>query len=234
MVAKYVRLRSRKKAEIRREVDICRKVTGRSPYLMEFHDVFERGKNLVIVTELVPGGQLIERILEDNDLTEGVVVRYLSHLLAALDTLHTMNIAHLHIKPENLLISGVEENPIIKLIDFGSAQELNGDVAMIASSSPEVIGQEGPQLVSDMWSVGVLTYVLLGGTSPFFSENAVMVVDRIKEARYDFYGEQFEQISTEAKEFISALLQKSPEYRMSASQALQHDWITVSYYYFPQ
>lgn len=68
-------------------------------------------------------------------------------------------------QPENLLISGVEENPIIKLIDFGSAQELNGDVTMVASSSPEfsapeVIGQEGPQLVSDMWSVGVLTYVL--------------------------------------------------------------------------
>ena len=57
-----------------------------------------------------------------------------------------------------------------------------------------------------------------------------MVVDRIKEARYDFYGEQFEQISTEAKEFISALLQKNPEYRMTASQALQHDWVTVSSY----
>ena len=68
----------------------------------------------------------------------------------------------------------------------------------------------------------------LSGTSPFFSDNTVMVVDRIKEARYDFYGEHFEQISTEAKEFISALLQKSPEYRMSASQALQHDWVTVS------
>jgi serine/threonine protein kinase len=97
-VAKYVRLRSRKKAEIRREVEVCRKVTGRSPYLMEFHDAFERGKNLIIVTELVPGGELIERILQDNDLTEGVVVRYLSHLLAALDSLHQMNIAHLDVK----------------------------------------------------------------------------------------------------------------------------------------
>ena len=68
----------------------------------------------------------------------------------------------------------------------------------------------------------------LSGTSPFFSDNAVMVVDRIKEARYDFYGEQFDRISVEAKEFISALLQKNPDYRMSASKALQHDWIKVS------
>ena len=68
-------------------------------------------------------------------------------------------------QPENILISGMEENPIIKLIDFGSAQELNDDIALVASSSPEfsapeVIGQEGAQLVSDMWSVGVLTYIL--------------------------------------------------------------------------
>ena len=115
----------------------------------------------------VPGGELIERIIADNCLTEAVVVQYLSQLISALQSLHSLSIAHLDVKPENILVSGVEENPIIKLIDFGSAQDLSNpdEVSTVTSSShefsaPEVVAQEVPVLGSDMWSVGVLTYTL--------------------------------------------------------------------------
>ena len=129
--------------------------------------------------------------------------------------------------------------------------------------APEVVSEEPLCLASDMWSMGVLTYVLwvtsqplsvtrteglllqpvllwlidslppslprLSGISPFFTDSpGQSVIERIKEARYDFYDSQFEQISPEAKDFISVLLQKSSDYRMTATQALQHSWIRVS------
>ncbi|XP_019854768.1 PREDICTED: myosin light chain kinase, smooth muscle-like isoform X1 [Amphimedon queenslandica] len=219
--------------DVLQEVKILRNLSSGpspSPHVILFIDALITDENIVIITEVADGGQLIDYILRMyNSLNELLIVEYVKQLLSALDYIHERQIVHLDVKPENLLIAS-EVAPILKLTDFGSAQEvpyagLSVRPDLIEFSSPEVVFDDNVTKCTDLWSTGVITYLLLSGVSPFFHEYPSVSSQRLSRAQYDLSLQLFHSTSPQAIDFISALLKKQPAERLTAASALEHQWI---------
>ena len=144
--------------------------------------------------------------------------------------MHEQHIVHLDLKPENILCKSKQSHQV-KIIDFGLARKLEPgkDIRILFGTpefvSPEVISYEPVSTVSDMWSVGVVCYVLLSGLSPFMGDSDVETFANISGISYDFEDEAFDSISDEAKDFIRKLLVKFQNKRLTATDCLQHRWL---------
>ncbi|XP_020293970.1 probable serine/threonine-protein kinase DDB_G0278901 isoform X2 [Pseudomyrmex gracilis] len=178
-----------------------------------------------------PGGDL--QTLIDGDLVplEGDVVHFVRQLVEGLAYLHERNIAHLDIKPQNLVMMGLFPECDVKLCDFEisrvilegtEVREILGTPDYVA---PEILHYEPITLAADMWSLGVTTYVLLTGFSPFGGETDQETFQNISLGEVDFPEELFEDISAQAKDFVAKLLVLDPSARMTAKQCLNHDWL---------
>jgi serine/threonine protein kinase len=220
-------------SEAMREVTILQKLPS-SPHIMEFVDAFiTDGETLVLVTELLNGGELIDWILiDDSPLTEGLVANYVHQLLLAIEFIHNRNIIHLDIKPENLLITTIPQ-PTLKLIDFGSAQELDDSADLsikpdsIEFCALEIVFNDSSNInkFTDMWSVGVIAYVLLSGLSPFYIDNSTTMYHKLANVQLDWSPSPFPYLSSHVQNFISSLLKKNTNDRLSVVMAIQHPWI---------
>lgn len=156
----------------------------------------------------VSGGELFHYLSERDHLSEEDASKFVQQLLFGLDHLHVHNIAHLDLKPENILLSSAESQ-IIKIIDFGLAKKIDpggkeikcmmGTAEFVA---PEVVNYEPLSLQSDMWSVGVITYMLLSGSSPFMGQDQQETFANITRAEFDFVEDVFSTTSDLAKDFI--------------------------------
>lgn len=171
--------------------------------------------------------------LIDGDLVplEGDVVHFVRQLVEGLAYLHQRNIAHLDIKPQNLVMMGTFPECEVKLCDFEisrvilegtEVREILGTPDYVA---PEILHYEPITLAADMWSVGVTTYVLLTGFSPFGGETDQETFQNISLGEVDFPEELFGDISAQAKDFVARLLVLDPSARMTAKQCLRHDWL---------
>jgi len=143
--------------------------------------------------------------------------------------MHKVGTAHRDLKPENLLFSSVEEK-IIKIADFGESKSYREGTLCTYCGTPDYMAPEiirgdnyGPEV--DVWAIGVITYVMLAGFPPFDGENDVEVFASILSIKYDFPSPEWDRISSDAKEFIQAILVDKPEKRLTASQALAHPWL---------
>jgi len=189
-------------------------------------------EELVIqITEFLSGGELFERILDSNEkLVECEIRDYIRQICCGCAYLATNNIAHLDLKPENIMCSS-KDNTKIKIVDFGFAKRLTeGSETRVMQgtpefASPEVINYDPISTTTDMWSVGVITYVLLSGLSPFLGADNQDTYNNITSLCYVFEDEEFENTSSEAKDFIRSLLVINQEDRMSAAKALYHPWM---------
>jgi len=171
-------IQARRASERRRvaeEVQILQEL--RHPGLLMLHAVFQDSDTIVQVFEHLSGGELYERIVDctDQDLTEREVAGFVGQILAAVEYLHSRNIVHLDIKPENILCEN-RNDFTLKLVDFGLARRLEGENICVMQGtpdfvSPEVVNYSPISTGSDMWSVGVVTYVLLTGLSPFLGDS---------------------------------------------------------------
>lgn len=181
--------------------------------------------------EYAPGGDM--QTLIDGDLVplEGDVVHFVRQLVEGLAYLHQRNIAHLDIKPQNLVMMGTFPECEVKLCDFEisrvilegtEVREILGTPDYVA---PEILHYEPITLAADMWSVGVTTYVLLTGFSPFGGETDQETFQNISLGEVDFPEELFGDISAQAKDFVARLLVLDPSARMTAKQCLRHDWL---------
>ncbi|CAF1682469.1 unnamed protein product, partial [Adineta ricciae] len=178
------------------------------------------------------GGELFERVIDDDFiLTERLCELYMMQICEGVSFMHSCNIIHLDMKPENILCVN-RDGHRIKIIDFGLARRFDptkqlkvlfGTPEFVA---PEVINFDRVGFGTDMWSVGVICYVLLSGLSPFMGENDNDTYANINRANYDFDDESFTDISDEAKDFISKLLVKDKDKRLPARQCLSHSWLT--------
>ena len=158
---------------------------------MEFQAAYEKDKEIILLTEFLEGGELFERISDENhNLTEVESVDYMQQLLQGLEYLHNaVNVIHLDLKPENIVFINKVDSQI-KIIDFGLARFYTPDIRVMAGTpeflSPEVINFDPVDYKSDMWSVGVITYVLLSGLSPFMGDTDSETSSNITGVLYDF------------------------------------------------
>ncbi|KAI4871427.1 hypothetical protein NFI96_013053 [Prochilodus magdalenae] len=184
------------------------------------------------ISEIVAGGELFDFLAEKESLSEEEATEFLKQILDGVSYLHSKQIAHFDLKPENImLLNRSVPHPRIKLIDFGLAHKIDfsNDFKNIFGTpefvAPEVVNYEPLGLEADMWSVGVITYILLSGASPFLGENKQETLANVSAVDYEFDEEYFSNTSALAKDFIARLLIKDPKKRMTIQDSLQHPWI---------
>jgi calcium/calmodulin-dependent protein kinase I len=221
-----------------REIDIMKKVDHAN--VLKLKEVFETDETIALVMELVTGGELFYKIVEKGSYSERDAANIVAQMINGVDYLHDKGIAHRDLKPENLLCSG-ESDPSYKpfrvvIADFGLSKIFDSGEALETSCgtpdyvAPEVITAEGSYDKSvDMWSCGVITYVLLCGFSPFLSSTQTGLFEKIIKCEYDFPDPEWTNISEEAKDFIRHLLVKDPKDRWTAKQCKQHPWLSGAF-----
>ncbi|CAL4068028.1 unnamed protein product, partial [Meganyctiphanes norvegica] len=202
--------------------------------IVRLHRLFETQTEMILVLELAGGGEL-QRVLDMEEcLEESVVRRYMISILNALRFLHHHNIAHLDLKPQNLLLMDTHPESPVKLCDFGISRLILSDIELreVLGTpdyvAPEVLQYEPIRLATDMWSVGVLAYVLLTGHSPFGGDTKQETFLNISQGKLDFEEDLFENVSGEAMDFISRLIVVNPSGRLTVDKALEHPWLTGS------
>lgn len=218
--------------EIEREVNILRGIQHSN--IITLHNIFENKTDVILILELVSGGELFDFLAEKESLTEEEATQFLKQILDGVQYLHSKRIAHFDLKPENIMLLDKNvPNPRIKLIDFGIAHQIKagnefknifGTPEFVA---PEIVNYEPLGLEADMWSIGVITYILLSGASPFLGETKQETLTNISGVNYDFDEEYFSNTSELAKDFIRRLLVKDPKKRMTIDDSLEHPWIKV-------
>jgi len=214
---------------LKMETDILRRVDH--PNIIKLEEMIEAENKLYFVMELVTGGELFDRIVEKGSYSEDDAKVLVRKIVSAISYLHGMNIAHRDLKPENLLVKSVEDDTDVKIADFGLSKIIDETKLMQTACgtpgyvAPEVLNAEGYDREVDMWSIGVITYILLCGFPPFYSESVPEVFEQIMKAEYDYPEEYWDEISPEAKDFIDHLLVVDVPKRMTAEQALQHTWL---------
>ena len=181
--------------------------------------------------EYCPGGELYQMLERNGSLSEDYTRTLMQQSLRALKHLHDMGVVHRDLKPENILL---DANFDVKLIDFGMSKILQNENALMDTKlgtpyyvSPEVL-QGKYDKSCDMWSIGVITFVLLCGEPPFEGKNAAELFKKIKTCDFDFVQPVWAKISKEAKRFIVTLIEPNMQQRLTVEQALAHPWITNS------
>uniref|UniRef100_A0A8C1N3W0 non-specific serine/threonine protein kinase n=1 Tax=Cyprinus carpio TaxID=7962 RepID=A0A8C1N3W0_CYPCA len=226
-----------------REVELHWRVSG-GPHIVRILSLYEnmyRGKKcLLIIMECMEGGELFSRIQVRGDqaFTEREASEIMRDIGTAIQYLHNMNIAHRDIKPENLLYNSKEDTGVLKLTDFGFAKEtsLHNPLQTPCYTpyyvAPEVLGPEKYDKSCDMWSLGVIMYILLCGFPPFYSNTGQAISPgmkrRIRMGQYEFPKPEWAEVSEEAKQLINQLLKTDPNERMTIEQFMNHPWINQS------
>jgi len=213
------------------ELDLLQRL--KHPHIVKFVDWFESRDKYYIVTELATGGELFDRICEQGKFTEKDASQTIKQVLGAVNYLHRNNVVHRDLKPENLLYLTKAPNSDLVLADFGIAKMLDTKDEVLTTmagsfgyAAPEVMLKQGHGKAVDMWSLGVITYTLLCGYSPFRSENLQDLIDECSSAQVVFHERYWKDVSDDAKDFILKLLQPKPEDRWSSERALSHPWLS--------
>ncbi|XP_069312403.1 myosin light chain kinase 3 isoform X2 [Eulemur rufifrons] len=230
LAAKIIKVKSAKDREdVKNEINIMNQLGHVN--LIQLYDAFESKSSFTLIMEYVDGGELFERITDDKyRLTELDVVLFTRQICEGVRYLHQQYVLHLDLKPENILCVS-QTGHHVKIIDFGLArrykprEKLKVNFGTPEFLAPEVVNYEFVSFPTDMWSVGVITYMLLSGLSPFLGETDAETMNFIVNCSWDFDADTFEGLSEEAKDFVSRLLIKEKSCRMSATQCLKHEWL---------
>ncbi|XP_050073153.1 obscurin isoform X1 [Anopheles maculipalpis] len=215
------------------EVDIMNILNHRK--LIRLHDAYDINRSITLILELASGGELVrDNLLKYDYYTERQIAIYMYQVLLGLEHMHTRGIAHMGLTIKDLLIAHPGSDNL-KICDFGLARRIEDDklytldYGMPEFIAPEVINRCGVGLGQDMWCVGIITYILLGGVSPFLGRNDRETLTRIKDGKWTFVGSVWENISAEARDFITRLLVYEEKHRMTIRDALNHSWFDVIY-----
>jgi len=201
------------------------------PCILNVYDFYEDSEHYYVVLELLSGNELFDQIIERGYYDEPAAVAIIYQVLLALEHLEFKQICHLDLKPENILFTD-ETHTRIKLIDFGEAasckdHKLTGWVGTNNYMAPEMIKHLEYDCKVDMWSLGVVTYIMLCGSFAFDAEDEIELYQDIMEMRYEFRSPDWDHVSDDAKHFVTSLL-TGPHERLSATQALNHRWIKTN------
>lgn len=215
---------------IETEVAILRKV--RHPNIVGLYEDFDTKDKLYLVLQLVTGGELFDRIVEEGQFTEKDASRIVKQMTSAIDYLHDMGIVHRDLKPENLLFKTDAADADIMVADFGLSKLVNDATVLNTACgtpnyvAPEILKQAGYSMPVDMWSLGVITYILLCGYPPFYDESDPELFKKIMKGTFHFQKEFWESISDSAKDLIKKCIVVNPSQRYTAKQVLAHPWVS--------
>ncbi|XP_057532162.1 CDPK-related kinase 3-like [Amaranthus tricolor] len=216
--------------DVRREVKILRGLSGHK-HLVKFYDACEDSNNVYIVMELCEGGELLDRILSRGGrYPEEDAKAILRQILNVVSFCHLQGVVHRDLKPENFLFTSRSDDADMKLIDFGLSdfikpdERLNDIVGSAYYVAPEVL-HRSYSLEGDIWSIGVITYILLCGSRPFWARTESGIFRAVLRADPNFDDVPWPSVSPEAKDFVKRLLNKDYRKRMTAVQALTHPWL---------
>nr|UOI39539.1 calcium-dependent protein kinase [Betula platyphylla]UVJ47678.1 calcium-dependent protein kinase 28 [Betula platyphylla] len=215
--------------DVKREVKILQALTGHEN-VVQFYNAFEDDSYVYIVMELCEGGELLDRILakKDSRYTEKDAAVVVRQMLKVAAKCHLHGLVHRDMKPENFLFKSSREDSPLKATDFGLSDFIRRKFRDIVGSAyyvaPEVLRRKsGPE--SDVWSIGVITYILLCGRRPFWDKTEDGIFKEVLKNKPDFRRKPWSSISNSAKDFVKKLLVKDPRARLTAAQALSHHWV---------
>nr|CAD2163388.1 unnamed protein product [Meloidogyne enterolobii] len=218
-----------KEDSLENEIRVLKKL--RHNNIVQLYDTFDEKHYVYLVMELVTGGELFDRIVAKGSYTERDASNLIRQVLEAVSFMHDNGVVHRDLKPENLLYFNQDDDSKIMISDFGlSKTEESGIMATACGTpgyvAPEVLQQKPYGKAVDVWSIGVIAYILLCGYPPFYDENDANLFAQIIKGEYEFDSPYWDEISDSAKDFISHLMCCSPEQRYSCEQALAHPWIS--------
>ncbi|XP_065051708.1 myosin light chain kinase, smooth muscle-like isoform X2 [Rhopilema esculentum] len=204
--------------------------------LVQLHEAYLVRKYLILILELAAGQTLLTYMSKRHSLTEDDVAHIIRQMCEILADMHKNNLIHLDIRPTNIRMASIGSKEI-KLVDFNSARmianKFAGEVVDVIGDTefcaPELLNFDPVLPGSDMWSVAVITYILLSGISPFYDEDEDKVVSAVQKVQWSFDEMSFERVTTEAKDFIKKCLLRVPEMRMTAAEALKHPWLSNTF-----
>ncbi|XP_053186588.1 myosin light chain kinase 3 [Scomber japonicus] len=233
LAAKVIKARSQKdKDVVKNEIQVMNNLDHAN--LIQLYAAYESRNDIILVLEYVGGGELFDRIIDENyTLMELDAVLFIRQICDGLQHMHKMYILHLDLKPENILCVNRVTNKI-KIIDFGLAriykprEKLRVNFGTPEFLAPEVINYDFVSFNTDMWSLGVITYMILSGLCPFLGDDDNQTLNNILSCQWNFDEPEFIDTSEEAKDFIKRLLIVNKSWRMGASEALRHPWLADS------
>ncbi|XP_041719299.1 striated muscle preferentially expressed protein kinase [Coregonus clupeaformis] len=223
--AKFISARAKRKASALREMNLQSGLDHER--VLYFHDAFEKKNAVIIVTEIC-NEELLERFTKKSTVMESDIRSCMRQLLEGVDYLHHQNIVHLDIKPDNILMADPHGDQI-RICDFGNAIELTPDEAQYCKYgtpefvAPEIVNQTPVSKATDIWPIGVITYLCLTGVSPFAGENDHSSVLNIRNYNVAFEESMFADMCREAKGFIIKLL-VADRLRPDTQEGLRHPW----------
>ncbi|KAH7373889.1 hypothetical protein KP509_17G078900 [Ceratopteris richardii] len=217
--------------DVRREVQIMHHLTGH-PNIVELKDSYEDKNAVHLVMELCAGGELFDRIIAKGKYTEREASAVFKTIVQVIQNCHSLGVMHRDLKPENFLLLNKDDNSPLKTTDFGLSvffkpgevfRDVVGSAYYVA---PEVLRREyGPE--ADIWSIGVILYILLSGVPPFWAESEQGIFDAILQGHVDFMSDPWPSISHQAKDLIRKMLNQNVKERIGTQAILNHPWIRI-------
>ncbi|NWX55533.1 KALRN protein, partial [Promerops cafer] len=229
VAVKFISKKMKKKEQAAHEAALLQHL--QHPQYITIHDTYESPTSYILVLELMDDGRLLDYLMNHDELMEEKVAFYIRDTMEALQYLHNCRVAHLDIKPENLLIDLRIPVPRVKIIDLEDAVQITGHyhvhhlLGNPEFAAPEVIQGLPVSLSTDIWSIGVLTYVMLSGVSPFLDESKEETCINVCRVDFSFPHEYFSDVSHAARDFINVILQEDFRRRPTAATCLQHPWL---------
>lgn len=217
------------KEDIKREIQILQHLSGQ-PNIVEFKGVYEDRQSVHVVMELCAGGELFDRIITQGHYSERAAASICRQIVNVVHICHFMGVMHRDLKPENFLLSDKGEGAMLKATDFGLSvfieegkvyHDVVGSAYYVA---PEVLRRNYGKEI-DLWSAGIILYILLSGVPPFWAENDRGIFDAIKKGDIDFESDPWPTISGSAKDLVRRMLHPDPKKRITPAQVLEHTWI---------
>ncbi|XP_048458468.1 ribosomal protein S6 kinase alpha-3 isoform X4 [Rhincodon typus] len=230
-----VKIIDKSKRDPSEETDILLRY-GQHPNIITLKDVYHDGKYVYLVTELMKGGELLDKILRQKFFSEREASAVLYTITNTMDYLHAQGVVHRDLKPSNILYVDESGNPeSIRICDFGFAKQLRADNGLLMTPcytanfvAPEVLKRQGYDAACDIWSLGVLLYTMLTGYTPFANgpdDTPEEILARIGSGKFSLTGGYWDTVSDVAKDLVSKMLHVDPQQRLSTTQVLRHPWI---------
>jgi calcium-dependent protein kinase len=224
------------RADVAREVDLMKTLNGRNPHVVTLHGAFEDHESVQLVLELCSGGELFDRIIEKKSYSEKDAASVVRQMLEVVAVCHLNGIIHRDLKPENFLFDSEGDSASLKVTDFGlstffkAGQRFTDVVGSAYYIAPEVL-QRGYGPECDVWSVGIIMYIVLCGKPPFYGRTESAVFNSIMKSRaqldQNFKKEPWTKMSAGSKKLIKQMLNPDPRGRITAAQALASPWISI-------